>query len=1003
MGVTTPRSRVDERVTGAGTTVRFALLVVLLLAAGGAMMLPVVKSLSDTDATGCLLAMGTDPDRTDMVSVINALSQNVPYRACMARYAPPPATWLVFGWPVLLAALAALLFVLLPAWKAWRRGVVPLEAADPDGEIRSLLTELAVTAGLTRLPRVVVDRTAVDASAVVFGRNRRPTVCLFGGLLACRGGEPGRFRAVVLHEFAHIANRDVTVAYGTVAVWRAFLALIIVPYLLWAGRYLHGFLTSWGEPTDVPLLIRRLLLPALMVALIYLARSDVLRSREIYADLAAVRWGADPREWNAGPPRPADGGRPRRAFGSLRELWGTHPRWEERHGALADPAPLFGARALPVFLTGAAVMMVNVYLLTYLSTYDLYSLWRVQLVSLVPAVLVAGVVGIALWRAVAYAVLTGGPIPSGARTGLWLGAGAGVGQLLIGYGVSRAEWMPRRPALLLLVVCAGIAFAWWVTQCARLWVGAWRGRSLRLPLLLGLGAAVLVLAAWFAWWTMDGATWAAGAAYSDSGMRQAVLDAFPGSGGPAGTGATAEDHAAVSSAVATIWPMLGGFVATPLVPAALAALWVVPLAGWVPARAPGVPPWAAGALPDGSDRLVLAGEPPPSPLRALGPGVLGGASCWAAVVGVQALLPAPPFDAGQGTALHETFYLVGLFIALLAPAGAAAVVAAARCGRGHRLVGALIAAESAAVLGAVGMALLVSSDGCLGPLNTLESSCSWRPVWDTMLWTLPRLVNGVLTIAAIIALLVAAAGSLVGHARRGRPDVRGTPSPLRGKRAGTGRRTVRGDRRKARPVASAGAAAACAAVVLAVAEPLAMANFHTLVPDSVTTQQTARRWLQVTDVRVSDDIRARQVHAWHRLGGRYLLEHARADDTYLRATLLRAVEAEDVRPASLTRLRPVCADYGRIADWVNTHYFRAPDGTAQSAWQALGTRAEKGSTDCERAFEEQDRPLFVSAMKELLAAGRNAGIAKKRVETILREGGYRTYLNSTRPARAPGW
>ena len=998
MGVTAPRPRIDERAMGAGTTVRFALLVVLLLAAGGAMMLPVVKSLHRTDAMGCTLATGIDPDRGgDMASVINALSQAVAYRGCMAKYAPPPAQWLIYGWPVLLSVAATLLFVLLPFWKARHRRAVPLESVDPDGDIRALLTDMAATAGLARLPRVVVDRASVATGAVVFGRNRRPTVCLFGGLLACRRSDPERFRAVLLHEFAHIANRDITVTYGTVAVWRVFLALVLLPYLVWVSRQVHGFLTWWGEPTDLPSLTRGLLLPALTAALVYLARSDVLRSREVYADLAAVRWGADPHKWDVTPRTPADG-RLRSALGSLRELWGTHPRWEERRGALADPAPLFGAHALPMFLTGAAAAMVNIHLLTYLSTYNQYSLWRVQLVSLAPAALVAGVIGTALWRSVAYAVLTGDRIPSGARAGLWLGAGFGAGGLFTGYGISGAQWLPQRPAVLLLIVCAGVAFAWWVTQCARLWAGTWRGRSLRPPLLIGLGSAMLVLSAWFAWWTMDGASWAAGASYNSGGMRQGVLNAFPGSGGAGAPDATAADGSVVVSALAATWPILGGFVASPLIPAAIAALWVVPLAAWALGLAPGAPRWVTNALPGGGGQKATAGEPLPPLRRALRPGALGGGACWLAVVVAQALLPAPPSGPQQLIGVHEAHYLASLFVALVVPAGVAAAVAAARSGRGRRLVAALIAAESAALLGLGGMVLLVSSDGCVGPLDTLESSCSWRPVWDTMSWTLPRLVNGVLTLAAIIALLAAAAVSLVRRVRprQTRPtiDAAGEERTRSGGRAADGRRLG---------LRLGTAMAVVAAVAVAVVEPVSLARFHTMVPDAATTQRTARQWSHVTVETVSADTRARQVHAWHRLGGRYLLEHAKADDDYLRAVLRSAVDTKNVRLPYLARLQPICADYGRIAGWVNGAYFRVPDREAQAAWQALGLSAQKGSVDCERALKQQDITMFVSAMRELLAAGTSTAKVMTRVEVVLKEAGYETYLGSTQKARKPGW
>lgn len=55
-------SRVDERALGAGTTARFALLVVLLVASSGLMMLYVGLALSTYDGFGCSLAAEVAPD-----------------------------------------------------------------------------------------------------------------------------------------------------------------------------------------------------------------------------------------------------------------------------------------------------------------------------------------------------------------------------------------------------------------------------------------------------------------------------------------------------------------------------------------------------------------------------------------------------------------------------------------------------------------------------------------------------------------------------------------------------------------------------------------------------------------------------------------------------------------------------------------------------------------------------------------------------------------------------
>ncbi|MFE4059039.1 M48 family metallopeptidase [Streptomyces sp. NPDC059096] len=988
MGAPAPRSQIDERAMGAGTTMRFALLIVLLLAASGAIMLPVVGSLHSGDRVGCQLALGIDPDRSgDMASAVNALAQAVPYHACMAKYAPPPALWQIYGWPVVLSVAAGLLFALLPAWKAWRRGAVTLDSVDPDGEIHVRLSELARTAGLDRLPRMVVDRSALSAGAMVFGRNGRPVVCLYNGLLAVRDSDPERFRAVVLHEFAHIANRDVTVTYGTIALWRAFLALVLAPYLVWLSTWVHDVLKGWTWSTDAPVVARGLLLPMVIVALVHLARSDVLRSREVYADLAAVRWGADPRGWDT-TTRAPEGGGWRRALGSLREHWGTHPRGEERRHALTDPAPLFGVRAAPVFLTGAAASMVNFHLLTYLSTYNMYSLWRVQLVSLAPAVLVAGVIGTALWRTVAYAVLTGDPVPSGIRTGLWLGAGLGAGGLFTGYGTGSSEWVVQRPAVLVLVLGAGVAFTWWITRCAHLWATVWRGRSLRPPLLLGLACATLALSAWFAWWTMDGASWAAGASYDSGALRPTILQMVTGSGAagqPVGEAASS----AMVSVVAVLRPVLNGFIASPLIPAAVAVLWLMPLAAWAIGGAPGTPRWVAGALPGGSPAAVPTTAPVPALRRALAPGLLGGAVCWLGLVGVQAYLHTSQSGRGRSGGVYEVRYLVWMFVVLVGAAAVAAVVAGTRIDRELRLAGTLIAAETAALLGLAGMALLVVSDGCVAPLNTLKNSCSWEPVWQSLRWSLVYLINGTLTLAAISAFLVAAAGSLGARARSrwGRPTRTGD-----GRRARPDGRAV-GARRSA---VRLGAVAVCvsAAVAIAVAVPVSLARYHTMVANPATQQSVARQGTNIPAVPVSASTRARQVHAWHRLGGRYLLEHAAADFNHIKAVVRSASDTGNTGLAYLARLRPTCADFGRIAGWVNGAYFRVPDPVAQAAWRALGAQAQRGSLNCERALNEKDDDLFVTSLRELVDAGRSAEAVTKRVNTLLSEAGYRAYRNT---------
>ena len=961
------RPRPDERALAAGTTVRFAMLLVMLLAASGSMMLPVISGLRSSDSLGCELAAGMDPYHSgDAASLVAGLGQFIPYRACLAKYAPPPSWWEIAGWPLVLSAAAGALFFALPVWKTRRRRLIPLELLDQGADLEGILAELAATAGLAQVPQTVVDPAAhASTGSVVFGRNRRPKVCLHGGLLARRRSDPERFRAVLLHEFAHIANGDITVTYVTVALWRVFLALVLVPYLVWEATQIQGDLSSWLWPSNAPNLTRGLLLPFVTVTLVYLARSDVLRSREMYADLAAVRWGAALHGWDVTAPAPARGAL-RRALASFQELWRTHPRWELRQDALADPAALFDVMALPLFLTGVTAMLINYHLLECLSPYYLVSAWLVQAITLAPAVLVTGVAGTALWRAVTYAVLTSGRVPSGLRSGLWLGAGMAAGDLLTGFG-SGSEWLPARPQLLLLFVLAGAAVTWWAAQCAYLWARTWRGQTLRPVLVLSLLSACLVLSSWFAWWDMPGAEYADGVSYSaTAASRQALLRLFPGS---------PTTHPVMLSGIVTALPLLESLSLWPLIPAAVVALWVGPLMAWTMGAPTGAPRWMNRALRDAGDNALPPGERPPPLRRVLLPGLAGGMLGCTAVAGVQAYVHTSRPSAQQPGSLPTLIYLTWVLIALVAATVAAATVAGASLNN-YRLLGTLIAAETAAVLGLAGTFLLLSSDGCLGPLNTLETRCAWRPAWNLPQGVFPILLNALLGLAALTAFPVAAA---VSAPRRAKPFT--APSSV------TERLAQAQSNRRAHYL---GTAVLCAAALgIATADMATQAQKQTRLVTTADAQRSTQQWMGVSTLPVSADTRAMQVHAWYRLGGHYLFNHATSDLRQLASVLSTAMDTRN--PGYLSHLRPVCADLARIAQWEQGYYFRIPDPQAQADWEEFGTQAKQGSQNCEHDLNQHNRAPSANALREFVAAARGLTAATNQVNKVLRDADYKGF------------
>ncbi|MFD7654318.1 M48 family metalloprotease [Actinosynnema sp. NPDC059797] len=666
-------SRVDERVLGPGTTVRFTLLLVLLAVASVAAASDFASLPVDPDPWSCWLAAGWDPDRGDLAVLGGRLSQAGPLEACLAHHAPPPPWWLPLLGPVVLGLVATALFFATAARKA--RRLVPVARVDRDGDLTAALDDLVATAGLPRSPAFVVDPTAASTGAVVFGRDREPVVSLHAGLLVRRAADPAGFRAVVLHELAHVHNRDVTLTGATVALWRAFLALVLLPEAVWlAARFADGPSSPLWSST-LPVLARGAVLAVVLVLLVHLARADVLRTREVHADLTALRWGADRRGWDVADTRPFGG--------AFAELWRTHPRGDLRRASLDDPAPLFGVRALPMFLTGVGAALINNSAWQYLKDHRFAGWWVDQFVALLAAGLVTGVLGIALWRAVVHARLTGLAAPTGVRAGLWLGAGVLAGELVTGQNVVH-DWVPARWWLLPVVVVAGVAFAWWIARCARLWAGTWSGRTLRAPMLLVLAAGCVVLSTWFAWWLGGGAVLVVGWPVELDAMVAEFQRRIPGVGPPW----------LVEVVVAAV-PLTASVTKVPLVLVAVALAWVVPLLAWAVRRGP--LRWVREADPD------LPG-PPPTPLprlrRVVAPGLLAGVVAGAALVVCRDL--------------PELEFIAATFTAVTA---AALLAAATAPGRHHLPV--LLSAGQVAALTTLAAAVGLRSWSVLEPVITL--------------------------------------------------------------------------------------------------------------------------------------------------------------------------------------------------------------------------------------------------------------------------------------------
>jgi Peptidase family M48 len=647
-----------------------------------------------------------------------------------------PPWWLAFAVTAGLAFVAALLYLRLASGR--RRRVTLAATGDSGGRLTGRLAGLTAIAGLDRPPRFVIDWARTTVRAVAYGLPRRPTVCLHGGLVARLESDPATFRAVVLRELAHLRNRDVGMNCAATAAWRVYVVALLVPSVVsaaWVQLWPVAFGANAGwvfPPSERGLDLRFLVTAACLFVLGYLARADALRTREAGADLVAARWAAN----GDARPEPQDRpGRPGR-LASFLDLWRTQPSTRDGAVAHAAASAVFGVSALLAFLTGASAVLI----LSQLSAgtgpgtaHGLTAYWP----ALVAAAAVTAVTGESLWRAAKCASLAGQRASSGLRAGLCLGLGLVAGELLEGL-TTFARWRPADPAYLLVLLLLGLVVAVWSAEfaacCAR--AGGRVGRVAMTSGLVAVGAAVTVL---LAWWHSSGELFASGVPVTSDGFLSQLL------GGPATSGVGHHALLLVISALVAVpsdlkWPLT----------ATATALWAVPLA------VGGATAWARRAVV--APRRLLAAV-----LAGAAGGLVSIAAGLAAMAWLHSWRVPPPERSGSFLLAYSGSQMACVIAGMVV----AATVGAA-LGQRSRFLTALVATGVAASLGIGGAYLLVGTDGCVGPLAAMASSCSWKPA-PAWAWLQLSAADGLAigAVASAAAAILVAAGIAAAAAWRG--------------------------------------------------------------------------------------------------------------------------------------------------------------------------------------------------------------------------------------------
>jgi Zn-dependent protease with chaperone function len=406
-----------------------------------------------------------------------------PQGECRSGTDPEQATFAVAG-TVLVLLAAYGVYRLLPLLRTRRSRLVQLDQDDA-AALHQDVRQAAAEAGLGQAPEVLVDAANPAVQAFAYGTTRHPRLGLTGGLVVLQVVDPPAFRAVLRHEIAHLANRDVPWTYYTVATWWSFVALALVPVLA-------VFVVS-----DIRYVLRLGWRTLLLAVLVLLVRNAVLRAREVYADARAAEWGAGPDLDRVLRMQPAPRGR--------RHLWlRLHPPADARRRLLADPDRLFGVDAATALAAGLAAGTAYP---TVRAVADLALPTAVASVgaALLVAPLLAAVVTAGAWRAELRSVVRGVPVPVTGPltlgTGIGLAAGpllsfqAAAGGLVVGVAGVRGYLVWA----VVTLFSTGLV-AWYVAGAGRLAVKAGLRRSSPWPLLvpheIAVAAAFVVLLAY---------------------------------------------------------------------------------------------------------------------------------------------------------------------------------------------------------------------------------------------------------------------------------------------------------------------------------------------------------------------------------------------------------------------------------------------------------------------------------------------------------------------------
>jgi Zn-dependent protease with chaperone function len=258
---------------------------------------------------------------------------------------------------VLMFFLATVIYLSHPIRIRHKKNLRKITRKD-DPDFVDAIQELVDISRISPLPLLEVASGSRSMAGQAFGLWRNYSLQLGGRFRLLFRKDVESFRAIILHELAHIGNADITRTYFTQAIWIATIGMTVIPFL---GLSIVYFIRMLVNPSgaDISIVLLSLLKIGGAMLIITAIYSGLLRSREFYADYRAALWGAGKSLANILKRTILSKAKNQQRMG----LWKLHPSAEERLVVFQDPDKLFRVKTALPFLVGVlpGLMLGGVY------------------------------------------------------------------------------------------------------------------------------------------------------------------------------------------------------------------------------------------------------------------------------------------------------------------------------------------------------------------------------------------------------------------------------------------------------------------------------------------------------------------------------------------------------------------------------------------------------------------------------------------------------------------